>query len=113
MALVADFVISAVILVAVVLWPAVAYGQSSELMDSYKRAGVLHALGRYQEALPFAEEALRLGEREFGLDHPDVAQGLENYAALLRMTGRSAEATRMEARAKATQARHAEQNPAN
>ncbi len=33
MALVADFVISAVILVAVVLWPAVAYGQSSELMD--------------------------------------------------------------------------------
>ncbi len=36
-----------------------------------------------------------------------------NYAALLRKTGRSAEATRMEARAKAIQARHAEQNLAN
>ncbi len=83
------------------LWPITAYGQSPELMDAYKRAGVLYALGRYQEALPFAEKALRLGEREFGPDHPDVAQGLENYAALLRKTGRSAEATNMEARAKA------------
>ncbi len=40
-------------------------------------------------------------------------QHVFNYAALLRKTGRSAEATRMEARAKAIQARHAGQNPAN
>ncbi len=95
------------------LWPITANDQSPELMDAYKRAGVLYALGRYQEALPFAEIAMRLGEREFGPDHPDVAQGLENYAALLRKTGRSAEATRMKARAKAIRARHAEQNPPN
>ena len=44
------------------LWPITAYGQSPELMDAHKRAGVLYALGRYQEALPFAEKALRLGE---------------------------------------------------
>ncbi len=48
-----------------------------------------------------------------GPEHPDVAQGLENYAALLRETGRGAEATKMEARAKAIRAKHAEQNPAN
>ncbi|MEE8285771.1 MAG: hypothetical protein V3R72_03675 [Gammaproteobacteria bacterium] len=48
-----------------------------------------------------------------GPEHRDVAQGLENYAALLRKTGRSAEATRMEARAKAIRAKRAEQNPAN
>ena len=39
------------------LWPAVAYGQSPELMAAYERSNDLYAQGRYQEALPFAEEA--------------------------------------------------------
>ncbi len=39
--------------------------------------------------------------------------GLENYAALLRKTGRGAEAKRLEARAKAIRAKHAEENPVN
>ncbi len=38
---------------------------------------------------------------------------LENYTALLRKSGRTTEAAKMEARAKAIRARHAEQNPAN
>ncbi len=42
-----------------------------------------------------------------------MATSLENYAALLRKTGRGNEATKMEARAKVIRARHAEQNPAN
>ncbi len=40
-------------------------------------------------------------------------ESLENYAALLRDTGRGTEAGNMEARAKAIRAKHAEQNPAN
>ena len=44
-------------------------------------------------------------------EHPAVAQSLQNYAALLRKTGRSSEATEMEARAKAIRAKHAEENP--
>ncbi len=36
-----------------------------------------------------------------------------NEAALLRKTGRTTEAIKMETRAKATRAKHAEQNPAN
>ncbi len=53
-----------------------------------------------------------------GPEHPHVAQSLENYAALLRKTGRSAEASKLEARAKAIRAKailakHVEQNPAN
>jgi len=48
-----------------------------------------------------------------GAEHPDVATSLENYSALLRKTGRDAEAARMETRAKAIRAKHAEQNPAN
>ena len=48
-----------------------------------------------------------------GSAHPDVAKSLENYAALLHETDRSAEAAKMEARAKAIRAKHAEQNLAN
>ncbi len=42
-----------------------------------------------------------------------MAQSLENYAALLRVTGRGAKANKMEARAKAIRAKYAEENPAN
>ncbi len=52
-------------------------------------------------------------EKALGPEHRHVAASLANYTALLRKTGRSAEATRMEARAKAIRAKHAEQNPAN
>ncbi len=52
-------------------------------------------------------------EKALGPEHPHVAKTLLNYAALLRKTGRSDEAARMEARAKAIRAKRAEQNPAN
>ncbi len=51
-------------------------------------------------------------EKALGPEHPHVAKTLMNYAALLRKTGRSDEAARMEARAKAIRAKRAEQNPA-
>ncbi len=74
------------------LWPAVAHGQSRELNDAYNRAGELYAQGRYQAALPFAEEALRLSEREFGLDHLTTATMLHDLAVLYDDLGRYPEA---------------------
>ncbi len=38
---------------------------------------------------------------------------LMNYAALLRKTGRTTKATKMEARARAIRAKYAKENPAN
>ncbi len=52
-------------------------------------------------------------EKALGPEHRHVAASLANYAVLLRATGRSDEATKMEARAKAIRARHVEKNPAN
>ncbi len=52
-------------------------------------------------------------EKALGPDHPRVATALENYAALLRKTGRGTEASKLEARAKAIRAKPAERNPAN
>ena len=81
------------------LWPITAYGQAPELLDAHKRAGVLYALGRYQEALPFAEKALRLGERKFGPDHPQVTRGLNDLGELYRLQGKYAEAEPLHKRA--------------
>ncbi len=45
-----------------------------------------------------------------GPEHPNVVTSLENYAALLRATGRTAEADKMEARAKAIRDKLAKEN---
>ncbi len=58
------------------------------------------AQGRYAEAEPLYKRSLSIREKALGPEHPNVAQSLENYAALLRKTGRDAEAARMETRAK-------------
>ncbi len=46
-------------------------------------------------------------ENSLGPEHPNVATGLENYAALLRLTGRTEEADRLEGRAKSIRAKYA------
>ncbi len=78
------------------------------MATSLNNLAVLYkAQGRYAEAEPLYQRALVIWEKAPGPEHPNVAQSLENYAALLRKTGRSDEATKMEARAKAIRAKHA------
>lgn len=52
----------------------------------------LYRAGRFSEALPLAEEALRLAEQRSGPQHPDVASRLNDLAILYRAMGRYAEA---------------------
>ena len=75
-------------------------------------AGWYNKFGYYDAgAEPLYKRALTIMERALGPEHPYVAQALENYAVLLRETGRSsgglrdAEAAKMEARAKAIRAK--------
>ncbi len=65
------------------------------------------AQARYAEAEPLYKRALAIREKALRPEHPNVAKSLENYAALLRKTGRSTEAIKMKARAKAIRAKHA------
>ncbi|MFQ5915996.1 MAG: tetratricopeptide repeat protein [Nitrospinota bacterium] len=67
-------------------------------------ATVYQAQGKYGEAEPLFKRALAIREKALGPEHPSVAQSLENYAALLRKTGRGTEAANMETRAKAIRA---------
>ncbi len=64
------------------------------------------AQGRYAQAEPLLQRALAIWEKTLGLEHPTVAQNLENYAALLRKLDRTAESEMMEVRAKAIRAAH-------
>ena len=50
-------------------------------------------------------------EKVLGPEHPNVATILEGYSDLLRKMDREAEAEKMEARAKAIRAKHAQENP--
>ena len=74
-------------------------------------AGLYHVQGKYAKAEPLLKRALAISQKTFGPDHPLVATTLENNATLIRETGRPAEAAKMEARAKAIRAKHAEANP--
>ncbi len=74
------------------LWPAPVHSQSAAITDAHKQFSELYEQGRYQEALPFAEKALRLGKAEFGLDHPYTASFLNNLADLYRAQGRYGDA---------------------
>ncbi len=69
-------------------------------------AGLYETLGNYAEAAPLYRRSLAIWERALGPEHPDVAQNLKNYAALLRKTGRADEAAEMEARAQAIRAKY-------
>ena len=47
-------------------------GPSPAITVAYEQFNKLYSQGRYEEALPYAEQALKLGEREFGSDHPSA-----------------------------------------
>jgi CHAT domain-containing protein/Tfp pilus assembly protein PilF len=87
------------VLAALILWPTVVLGQSPELMDAYNQFKEKYAQDRYDEALPFAEEALRLGGQEFGPTNSELAILLNNVAELLRIQGRYGEAEPLNKRA--------------
>ena len=46
------------------------------------------------------KRALAIREKALGPEHPEVAQSLENYSALLHKTGRGDDEATLEARAK-------------
>ncbi|MCK5273542.1 MAG: tetratricopeptide repeat protein, partial [Alphaproteobacteria bacterium] len=75
-----------------IVWPGVSHAQSPDLMDAFNRYSELYDQGHYREAIPYAEKALKLGEQEFGPDHPATASMLNNVAELHGIQGRYAKA---------------------
>ncbi len=61
-------------------------------------ASVFETRKEYTKALPLVEQALKIREKAFGVDHPLLVPGLEQYAALLRLLYRTEEAERIDRR---------------
>ena len=61
--------------------------------------------GKYSEAEPLYKRVVAIREKNLGPEHPDVAQSLDAYAALLRQAGQKADAEKMEARARKIRAK--------
>ena len=80
-------------------------------MSLDRLATLYQAQGKYADAEPLYKRELVNFEKSLGPEHLQLAKSLANYAALLRKTERGAEATKMEARAKAIRAKHAKENP--
>lgn len=74
------------------LWPGPANAMSPELGAAYQKFRELHAQHRYKDALPVAQKALSLAEREFGLDHPFTATFINNLATAYHGQAKFAEA---------------------
>ena len=55
-------------------------------------SGFSHLQGKYSEAEPLYLRSLEIRERQLGADHPDVAQSLNNLAALYHNTQRHPQA---------------------
>jgi len=59
---------------------------------------VFEARKEYAKAVPLVEQALKVREVAFGVEHPQVVPSLEQYAGLLRLLNRHEETERIEAR---------------
>ena len=91
-----------------VISQAITLGKAENGLSTPAKNGLYEVQGRYAEAEPLYKRSLAIKEKALGPEHPNVAQGLENYAALLRAIGRTSEADKMEARAKAIRDKRAE-----
>jgi hypothetical protein len=61
-------------------------------------AGYPHGCTAYAEAEPLFREAIEIGEKTLGRQHPTVILFIRNFMGFLTQTGRDAEATALRAR---------------
>ena len=82
------------VLLALVLAVPVA-AQEERLKELNAQVVQLYQQGKYAEAIPIAQEQLRVAEATFGAQHPNVALSLNNLAVLYREQGRYARRRRL------------------
>jgi tetratricopeptide (TPR) repeat protein len=93
-------VLAGLVLVApLVLTPGLAPAQSEAVLEPMRKGVGLFQAGRYREAEPLINEALRRSERELGPDDPGTAAVRTTLANLYREQGRYSEAESLYQRA--------------
>jgi tetratricopeptide (TPR) repeat protein len=89
-----SFSISAAVYASLwVVTTSASWGQDLKEAEVLNRKVIeLYNAGQYAEALPLAQRALSIREKELGPDDPDLASSLENLAALYSTQERYADA---------------------
>src|SRR5208282_2764145 len=83
------------VLLALCLWILACQASLAEDDDPNALNQQVHQLieqGKYQEAMPIAERAVKVAKRVRGLEHPDTATSLNNLASLYWKIGEYAKA---------------------
>ena len=83
-------VLFSVIATVVLIAPSIAQAQQAHWEALNKQLSDLYNTGHYQQALPVAQEALKVAESTFGTSHFNVASSANNLAEIYRMLGRLA-----------------------
>jgi tetratricopeptide (TPR) repeat protein len=90
---------------------AVAGEESPRLIRTLYSLGELHrSARRFSQAEPFYLRAIAIGERSLSDHHRDLLVTMNNYALLLKATGRGKDARFLKSRVEAGMKRHAEDN---
>jgi tetratricopeptide (TPR) repeat protein len=74
-------------------------------------ADVYYKQERYDEAEVLLQRALKIIERRFGVEHPNIIPILESYELLLQKTNRDAEAKSLEERIAIIRRKSVKENP--
>jgi tetratricopeptide (TPR) repeat protein len=77
----------------------IAHNDPKVVMSLNSLANCLRQQGRYTEAEPLYKKAIDLKEKTVGVLHTDLVSLLDNYAKMLRLSGRAAEADKLDQRA--------------
>ena len=85
----------------ITLFSVPAFTQEARFMELNERAVKFYQQGRYSEGVQVAEEALKVVEKTFGPEHPNVTTVLRNMAECYKKTGKKNEAEKLEERASA------------
>ena len=81
-----------ILVVMATLYAVAVNGQEASWKEKFNRAEDFFSKGRYAEAASAGEEALKAAEKEFGPDHPAVAQSVNSLAEIYSAQGKYAEA---------------------
>ena len=77
-----------VLIPTLALFVPTARAQETQWEALNKQLAELYKNGRYQQALPVAQESLKVAESTFGPNHFNVASSANNLAEIYRMLGR-------------------------
>jgi CHAT domain-containing protein/Tfp pilus assembly protein PilF len=92
--------IGALAIVFLLAVPTLSHSQTLEEANTLESKVLeLYTAGKYEEAIPFAQHSLVIRENILGLNHDQVAESLNDLAALYKKIGRSADAEQLYKRA--------------